>query len=173
MDQASWTHLILTLQETGFCNFITQMRKWWQRAQRAVWDHTSANTGPGFKPRPSRFTVCMLHPPPEAPLVLVQVLSGVNTRTWSRACETLAWIWAHTVFYCHHPNAPNQWFCIWWLWKRRNMGAFVWLLLDRLPRSSWSRCPRESTITTISVKDLEMWCWPLLQSALNLIAQLG
>ena len=68
-----------------------------QRAQRAIWDHTSANTDPGFKPRPSTVTVCMLHPPPDAPLVLMQVSSGVNTRTWSQACETLAQIWAHAV----------------------------------------------------------------------------
>lgn len=49
-----------------------------QRAQRAVWDHTSANTDPGFKPRPSGVRVCMLHPPPEAPLVLVRVSSGLT-----------------------------------------------------------------------------------------------
>ena len=68
-----------------------------QRARRAVWDHTSANTDPGFKPRPSTATVCMLHPAPDAPLVLAHFSSGVNTRTWSQACETLAQIWAHTV----------------------------------------------------------------------------
>ena len=74
---------------------------------------------------------------------------------------------------CHYPKAPDQRFCIWWLWKRRNTGPFVWLLLDRLHRSSWRRCPGESTITTMSVKDLETWCWPLLQSALNLVAWLS
>ena len=68
-----------------------------QRAQRAIWDHTSANTDSGFKPRPLTVTVCMLHPAPDAPLVLMQVSSGVNTRTWSQACETLAQIWAHAV----------------------------------------------------------------------------
>lgn len=150
-----------------------------RRAQRAVWDHTSANTDPGFKPRPSGVRVCMLRPPPEAPLVLVRVSSGVNTRTWSQACETLAQMWAHTAqgmlgVILSLSESPKPTILHLVTWKRRNTGTFVWLLLDRLHRSSWSWCPGESTITTaMSVKDLETRCWPLLQSALSLVAWLS
>ena len=28
--------------------------------------------------------------------------------------------------------------------------------------SPWSQCPKESTMTSVSGKDLEMWCCPLL-----------
>ena len=97
MDQASWTHLILTLQETGLCNFITQMRKWWHRELEELSEITQVLIQTqGSNPGPRR-PQCMLHPAPDAPLVLAQVSSGVNTRTWSQACETLAQIWAHTV----------------------------------------------------------------------------
>ena len=145
------------LMETGLCNFITQMRKWWHRECRSL---------------------------PEVTRMLIQIQGSIPDpwESWS-VCFTLHWM----TFWCwsssHGVNVRLRIQCLWdtgTIWahsvqgmmgvtlspseRPKMMSLNLVTLKEKDPRHlHLPQCPKESTIATISGKDLDMWYWPLLQ----------
>ena len=117
------------------------MRKWWHREFRSLPEVTRMLIQiQGSIPDPwDSWSVCFtLH---RMTFWCWNSSHGVNVRIriqclWDTGTIWDTWCKAWWVSHCHPQNVPNCWVWIWWLWKRRTLGTFIWqwLLLEPVPQ---------------------------------------